>query len=118
MKNKQSLLLFCPCLLFLVIALGAFVLSEQEIRRHNLAQERESQEKFDRFVADVRTGKRELTQDKWIEGMRLEREQTRAERQFSFSSARTMRAGGWFLLMGSAFQAVVAFSVKPVSQKP
>src|SRR5436189_109323 len=112
MSNKHSLLLFCPGLVFLVIALGAFVLSEQEIHRHHLAQARESQEKFDRFVADVRSGKRELTPDKWIEGMCLERKLTESERQFSLETARTMRAGGWFMLIGVAFQTIVVFSVR------
>ena len=118
MNNKRWLILFCPAFVFLSIAVGAFALSEQEIQRHNVAQERENQAKFDKFVANVRSGKWELTPDKWIEGMRLERDLTESERQFSLGSARTMRAGGWYLLVGVVFQAVVVISVKGAFKKP
>jgi hypothetical protein len=112
MTNKNLLYLLLSAFLYVVIAIGAFVLAEQNIRNHDLNRDREDQQKFDRFVENVKSGKRQLTPDQWLEGMRLGRNQIESERHIGLQTTEAMRTGAWWILVGAAFQVFVIFSIR------
>jgi hypothetical protein len=107
--------LLSPSFIFIVIAIGAFVLSEQDIRT---AHERANQQEFDKFVENVKSGKWQLTTDKWLDGLRVERSRTESERRFGIGAARVARSCAWYILLGVACQALVVFSVRANCKKP
>jgi hypothetical protein len=117
MTNKNLVLLLCPALILVTIALGAFLLSEQELQRHNPTEDQRSREKFERFVSEVKAGKSELTPEGWIKGMRIQRNLVEVEREFSLESARTMRTGGWLILAAVACNIAGVILVRQHSKK-
>ena len=70
-----------PVLSFLIIALSALFFSSLYFRHYKEHQKenQESQQKFDQFVENVKSGKWQLTTDKWIEGMKLQRSEAEAK---------------------------------------
>ena len=111
MNIRHTILLLSPGFMFAIIAAGAFLLSEMDFRYYDPANVQENQQKYDTFVANVKSGKWQLTSDKALEAIRLERKRTEAEAQISLQAARTIRSGGWCILLGVACQVLVVFSV-------
>lgn len=100
------------------MAIGAFLLSEQHIRFHDMIRVSESDEKFERFVENVKSGKRQLTPDQWLEFIRAQRKQIESQQELSIGIARAMRNDGWYLLIGVGCHALVVCYVRQKSKKP
>ncbi len=112
MSTRSLLFLLSPSLIFIVIAAAAFQLSQKDFHYYDPAKERESQQKFDTFVANVQSGRWQLTTDRWLEGMRRERKVTEAERQIGIDSAIVIRQGAWLILLGVACQVLSVFAIR------
>lgn len=69
MTKKEIVILFSPGVFFLLIAITA-LLSANIIRQSTI--DAGSQQKFESFVENVKSGKWQLTTEKWLEGMRDE----------------------------------------------
>ena len=70
------------------------------------------QQKFDVFVANVKSGKWQLTADRWLEGMRRERATAEAYRKAGASTVELMQDFVWASLAGILLQTCVVFSVR------
>ncbi len=109
MSNKHLAVLLSPAIIFLVIAAGDFVLSQQAMNRPNPDQERQ---RFENFVKNVQSGKWQLTTDRWLVGMRSQHRLVEAERGTRLQLAETMRSGVWHILAGIGFQAIAVLWVR------
>ena len=118
MTKKDVAILLSPSIAFVILASLAFLSSGMILGHFDSNQERESQQKFERFVAKVKSGEWQLTQDKMIEGMRLAQEAAAADRRASASIGELMRAFVWLALAGIFLQLVAVFSVRKRLQKP
>ena len=103
-----------PVSSFLILALGAFFVSSQHLKHYTEIQNgnQDSQEKFDRFVENVKSGKLQLTTDKWIEAMKLQRSQAEAEFEFSLPLIEFLKSIGWIGLVFAACNALVVLHVR------
>jgi hypothetical protein len=117
MTKKDLAILLSPSIAFVILAVAAFLSSSMILGRFDSAREQESQQKFERFVAKVKSGEWQLTQDKMIEGMRLAHEAAAADRQASVSICELMRDFVWLALVGIFWQLVAVFNVRKRLQK-
>jgi len=69
MTKRDIVTLLSPSVFFIVAAVPAFTMSAM-IRQHT--RDDGSHQKFDTFVSNVQSGKRQLTTDRWLEGMQRE----------------------------------------------
>ena len=116
MTRRNIITLLLPSLLFLTMAIGAFLFSEIHLRHRE--PDGSNEKKFEVFVDNVKSGKWQLTSDRWIEGMRRERAVAKAEREISDTLAQALRMWGWVGLLGFSFQIAVVFSVRAKCERP
>jgi hypothetical protein len=115
MTKKDVIILLSPSILFIVVAVAAFLTSEM-IRQHT--RDDGSKQKFDTFVTNVQNGKWQLTTDKWLEGMRREEATAEAYRQASATNGDMMQIIGYTTLAGILLQTAAIFSVRKRLRKP
>jgi hypothetical protein len=117
-SNKTFISLLSSGLFFICMAIGGFFLSEQHFRYYDRARESGSEEKFEKFVESVKSGKRQITTDQWIEAMRTQRKLTESERRIGIGIARDMRDDAWYLLIGVACHVLVVCYVRQKNKEP
>src|SRR2546427_7550070 len=118
MTKKDLFLLLLPGFAVMVIGVGVIVSSALDIDYYDPAQPSLSQQKHDRLVNDVESGKRQASQDEWLKIFRSERKLAKNDREFGLDAARTMRVCGWGALVTAIGQTVVVFSVRGRCKKP
>src|SRR5690348_14956750 len=104
MKKRNISLLLLPAVYFVAVAAVAFFTSAM-IRRGMV--EDGSQQKFDRFVDEVHAGKLQIAADRWLEGVRTERERAEKYRRASADTAALMQDFVWLSLCGAGLQVFV-----------
>ena len=119
MSNKNLLSLLSPAMIFLVIAIAAFLLSNVHVRdQTSFTLERFHQQDFERFIEGLKSGKRNLTTDQWIEHERMSEKVIAAKDRQIILMSGTMRWGGWAILLGILFQIKEIISYKGSLNKP
>jgi hypothetical protein len=104
---------------FLGLAFGTLFMSSVYFRHYNEHEkERQvSQQKFDQFVENVKSGKWQLSTDKWIEGMRLQRSEAETEYQAGVPFIKFLQFIGWFAVSLAACNVLIVFYVRDKIQK-
>jgi hypothetical protein len=108
MTKKDMTLLLSPTMLFAVLAVAAYFTSLQV---QNYSKDDGHQQKFETFVTNVKSGKWDLTTDRWLEGMRREKGRGDAYREAYSDTAGMFQILLWTSLAGIVFQAVAVFTV-------
>jgi hypothetical protein len=115
MTKRNIITLLSPSVFFIVAAVAAFMWSAM-IREHS--RDDGSHQKFDTFVANVQSGKWQLTTDKWLEGMRDEEATSEAYRQGYVGAGQMLQIVCWTTVAGIAFQVAAVYSVRKRLSKP
>lgn len=114
--NKKDIyqLMAFPVSSLLMLALAALVVSIQYSKHYTEIQEKnqQSQQKFDQFIENVKSGKWQLTNDKWIEGMKLQRAEAKEQYDSIVPLIEFLQFIGWFSLILAACNALVVLYVK------
>jgi hypothetical protein len=112
-KDIYQLIAF-PVSGFLILALAAFFISNRYFKDYTEIQKKnqESQQKFDQFVENVKSGKWQLTTEQWVEGMKLQRTEAEAEYESIIPLIEFLKFIGWFGLVLAACNALVVLYVK------
>ncbi len=112
-KDTYQLIAF-PVSSFLILGIVAFFISNLYFKDYTEIQKKNqvSQQKFDQFVENVKSGKWQLTTDKWIEGMKLQRTEAKAEFEFSVPLIEFLKFIGWTGLVFAVCNALVVLYVK------
>jgi hypothetical protein len=108
MTKKDMTLLLSPTMLFAVLAVAAYFTS---LQLQNYSKDDGHQQKFEIFVTNVKSGKWDLTTDRWLEGMRHEKRRGDAYREAYSDTAGMFQILLWTSLAGIVFQAVAVFTV-------
>ncbi|HEV7924946.1 MAG TPA: hypothetical protein VGR14_06300 [Verrucomicrobiae bacterium] len=69
MKKRDIAVLLAPGIFFILVVVAAFLPITE-------LSDGSSQKKFDQFVDNVRSGKWQLTSERWIEGLQVQRKET------------------------------------------
>jgi hypothetical protein len=109
MTKRDIITLLSPSVFFIVAAVTAFLMSAT-IREHS--RDDGSHQKFDTFVANVQSGKWQLTTDKWLEGMKDEEATSEAYRQAYVGAGQMSQIVCWATAAGFAFQVTAVYSVR------
>lgn len=109
--------------LFAVLAVGSLYFASMSNNYVDASRAKERGEKFEMFVQNVESGKLQLTRDRWIHAMRLQRKVEEADRECLAIFAEFLRFSGWVGLSTVVFQAAVLFLTKSrltkaLSQRP
>jgi hypothetical protein len=114
--NKKDIyqLIAFPVLSFVIIAVAAFFISNQYLKSYAEIQKKNqtSQQKFDQFVENVKNGKWQLTTEQWIEGMKLQRTEAKAEYDSIIPLIEFLKFIGWFGLVLAICNALVVLYLK------
>lgn len=112
-KDIYQLIAF-PVSSFLMLAMAAFFISNWGFKEYTEIQKKnqDSQQKFDQFVENVKSGKWQLTNDKWIEAMKGQRSETKAQFEFSVPLIEFLKFIGWFSLISAGCNALVVLRIK------
>jgi len=116
MTKRNIFSLLFPSVLFLILAIAALIGSEVQFRYSQRAAL--DYQQFEKVIDNLQSGKQQLTQEMWIEGMRRELAAIKAESQISDNMAGWLRFLGWFGLLGVFLQAAAVFSVRAKCKKP
>jgi hypothetical protein len=108
MTKKDMTLLLSPTMFFAVLAVAAYFTS---LQLQNYSKDDSHQQKFEIFVTNVKSGKWDLTTDRWLEGMRHEKRSGDAYREAYSDTAGMFQILLWTSLAGIVFQAVAVFTV-------
>lgn len=115
MTKRDTVSLLFPSVLFLTLALAAFIGSGMQSRYRQRAAS--DDQNFERLIDNAQSGKLQLTQGAWIEGMRRELAVTKAESQISDDMAGWLRFLGWCGLLSVCLQIAAVFSVRAKCRK-
>jgi hypothetical protein len=112
-KDIYQLITF-PAFSFLMLAIGALFISNWCSKEYTEIQKKnqDSQQKFDQFVENVKSGKWQLTNDKWIEAMKGQRSETKAQFEFSVPLINFLQFTGWFSLILAVCNVLVVLRIK------
>lgn len=66
MKNRDIAILLAPSIVFAIVGITAFILSQNIQRYEDIQRESGHRQKFDTFVTNVVSGKWQLTTDRWL----------------------------------------------------
>lgn len=77
-----------------------------------------SPQKFEAFVANVQSGKLQLTTDRWLDGMRRQETLIEAYRQTGGEVGQMLEIVGLTTVAGIAFQMAAVYSVRKKLSKP
>jgi hypothetical protein len=115
MTKRDVVTLLSPSVLFIVAVVAAFMWSAM-IREHS--RDDGSHQKFDTFVANVQSGKWQLTTDRWLEGMKREEATSEAYRQAYVDAGQMLQIVCWTTVAGIALQIAAVYSVRKRLSKP
>jgi len=117
-KDIYQLMVF-SVLSLLMLALAALVVSSQYSKHYTEIQNgnQENQQKFDQFVENVKNGKLQLTTDKWIEDMKLQRAEVKDQHDSIVPLIEFLQFVGWFSLILAACNVLVVLYVKDKIKK-
>ncbi len=108
-----------PVSSFLILALGALLISNRyfedykKIQKRNLAR----QQKFDQFVENIKSGKWQLTNDKWIEEMKLQGKVSNDQFESIVPLIEFLQFIGWFSLVLAVCNVLAVLYVKDKIKK-
>lgn len=125
MTTKQLLNLLSPSLIFVIIGITAFALSNKLIHDYQVERylheqnQRVQSLRLDKFITEVKNGTRQITTDQWIEAMQLFQAAIQAEKDFQLYQsqnttllAKFIRILGWTALAGLGCQISAVFYFK------
>lgn len=117
MKTRQIILLLVPSFVFLMFAAGALFISTRSIQawQSGIVQREPA---FQKFVDDVRTGKRQMTTGLWIDIVSVEHDSAKIQGELLHTSARTLRDFGLFSLAIAALHIGIMLSVRKDLLRP
>jgi hypothetical protein len=115
MTKRDIITLLSPSVFFIVAAIAAFMMSAM-IREHS--RDDGSHQKFDTFVANVQSGKWQLTTDRWLEGMKREEALSEAYRHAYVGAGQMLQIVCWATIAGIALQIAAVYSVRKKLSKP
>ena len=119
--NKQDIrsLTVLPVSSFLIVAVAALFFSTWYFKSYNEHEKenRVRQQKFERFVENIKNGKWQLTTDRWIEGMRLQRSEAEADYESILPLIEFVQFIGWFGFILAACNVLVVLHVKNTIKK-
>ena len=114
--NKKDIyhLIMFPVLCFLILSASALFFSHLYFGYYNNHEKENqvSEQKFEQFIENVKSGKWQLTTDKWIEGMKLERNTAEDEYKTIVPLIEHLRFIGWFSLILAACNVLVVLYVR------
>lgn len=116
MTKRDIINLLLPSVLFLILAIAAFVGWGMQFQYRQRAVS--EYQHFEKVIDNLQNGKQQLPQDMWIDGMRRELAVAKAESQISDDTAGWLRLLGWFGLFGVFLQVAAVFSVRNKCKKP
>jgi hypothetical protein len=119
--NKKEIyhLIMFPGLCFLILSAGAWFFSHLYFGYYNNHEKENqiSEQKFEQFIDNVKSGKWQLTTDKWIEGMKLQRSEAETEYQSVVPLIEFLQFIGWFSLILAGCNVLVVLCVKDKIKK-
>jgi hypothetical protein len=111
MTKKDIPILLCPCIVFAIVGICAFLLSHTIERYQEFQHAPESQQKFDTFVTNMVSGKSQLTPDRWIMVLRSSRSVAEAEQKINASTGKEVLDFVWLAAVGIFWQSAAVFIV-------
>ena len=119
--NKKDIyhLIMFPVLCFLIFSVSALFFSHLYFGYYNDHEKEKqiSEQKFEQFIDNVNSGKWQLTTDKWIEGMKLQRSEAEAEYKSIVPLIEFLQFIGWFSLILAACNVLAVLYVKDTIKK-
>jgi len=119
--NKKDIyhLIMFPVLCFLILSASALFFSHLYFGYYNNHEKENqvSEQKFEQFIDNVKSGKWQLTTDKWIEGMKLQRSEAETEYKSVVPLIEFLQFIGWFSLILAACNVLVVLYVKDKIKK-
>ena len=117
MSKRHLTLLLVPSFVFLMFAAGSLYISARSIQgwQGGIVQREPA---FQKFVDDVRSGKRQLTTGQWLDIVSAEHDSAKSQGELVHTSARTLRDLGLFSLAIAVLHFWVVLSVRKDLIKP
>lgn len=115
MTKRDIIKLLFPCAFFSVAAIIALTMVEL---MHRLPTDDSHEQKFETFVANVQSGKWQLTPDRWLLGMREEHDLNESYRKADANIYNICQLMFWLTAVGIVLQVAAVYSVRKGLKKP
>ena len=117
MSIRHFTLLLVPSFVLLMFAAGSLYISTRSIQgwQGGIVQREPT---FQKFVDDVRSGKRQMTTEQWLDIVSAEHDSAKSQGELLHTSARTLRDFGLVSLAIGVLHFVVVLSVRKDLIKP
>ena len=119
--NKKEVfhLIMFPVLCFIILSANALFFSHLYFGYYNNHEKENkvSEQKFEQFVENVKSEKWQLTTDKWIEGMKLQRSTAETGYKTVVPVIEFLQFIGWFSLILAVCNVLVVLHVKDKIKK-
>jgi hypothetical protein len=109
MAKRDFIKLLLPCAIFAASALMALTMV---VLMDQLSRDNGHQQKFKTFVANVQSGKWQLTQDRWLVGMQEEHDLNESYRKADANVCNFCWMMFWIISVGIVLQLVAVYSVR------
>ncbi len=117
MRKRDISLLLSPSLVFIFLAVATLSFAVRSNRYHDAASQEEHLKKFEKFVEDVKAGKRQLTPDGMIDMMRRAERVSTSEWNVGLQQGEFIYWIGWLAAGGAFLQFAVVFHAWKQSRK-
>ena len=118
MTKKDILAFISPSIVFVIVGAMAFSTAEDIARRHNVEQDKSSQQQFDTFISDVQSGNRQLTTNEMLGFIKRSHAISESLWQADADTGLMMREIGWIAVGCILLQVAVTFRVVKKLKKP
>jgi hypothetical protein len=118
MKNRDIAILLAPSIVFAIVGITAFILSQSIQRYTDTPRESEHRQKYDTLVTNVVSGKWQLTTDRWLGILFLAEKTAESERAVNVSTGIEVRDFVDLAAIGIFWQVAAVFIVRRRLRQP